>query len=100
MTLTRAEHRIVKGIECNVADLVNVIKGDLKKPDEPGMAETLRSVQVKVDTFVEDHTATHKGIRRLLAGIGIMALVALLLHWETAAALVMGLVELAVKLVT
>lgn len=100
MSWTKSEHQIVKEMRGDLKAVVNALKGDLNSPDEPGMVETLRNVDIRVDTFVETHTITHRWIRRLLAGIGILALVALLLHWGNAAGLVLGLIELAVKLVT
>lgn len=107
MTWTTTEHAIVKGIKRDLKDVLNAIKGDLNKPGEPGMAETLRKVdartdqiQTRINTNEESHTATHKRFRKLLAGVGLVALVALILHWTQAGNLIMGLVVLAIGWVT
>lgn len=106
MSWTKPEQQIVAGIEKNVTDLVNVIKGDYE-PGTPGMAESLRNVQedtVEIRIQLREsnklHTRVHKRLWQVLAGVGVLSLLALVLHLTVAGQLVMSLLELAIKWVT
>ena len=107
MSWTPSEHAIIKSIQRDVGLLLNVIRGNLDRPEEPGMVETLRAVegQVKADraqviTNELNHETARSRFKKMLAGVGLMAFIALVMQWKYAAGLVVGLLELAIKWVT
>lgn len=107
MSWTKTEHATIKGIQRQVDLLVNVIRGNLDRPDEPGMVETLRTMEGQMGTVRDQitineqiHTGAHRRFKKLLAAIGMVAFIALVLQWKYAAGLMAGLLELAIKWAT
>ncbi len=97
----------VEATDKNVTEIKEAIVGSLKDGGKVGLQDTVRELGANVGmargeiiTNKAANAKDHKFIKRAVAGAGILALIALLLNFDTASPIVGGLLKLILKILT
>ncbi len=113
MTLEKTEVQLIREIlrqsaanASNLEEIKEALIGSLKDGGKPGLQDTVRDLGSEVGVArgeIIAHKAAnskdHKIIKRAIAGVGVVAFIALLLHSNTATPIIGSLLKLILKIV-
>ena len=121
MTWNTTEADIIKNLVAesratneNLKEIYEAIVGSIKDGGKPGLQDTVRDLGSEITkargeigvargelvTHKAANKKDHKFIKRTIAGVRLIALVAILLNFDTATPIIGGLLKLILKIVT